>query len=125
MRLYRVAMIGTLARRPRSSVAVLTAVASAALLAGCAGGGGGGTAAACTQATLTLPQAGQATITFTTVQIRDLGDDAAALQMTTSLTKADGTKASVPALLGAVEDSDRLLLLITAGTNGAAPDQAA
>jgi hypothetical protein len=84
----------------------------------------GGAAAACPQATLTLPQSGQATITFTTVQIKDMGDDTAALQMTTSLTKPDGTRASVPALIGAVEDSDRLLLLITAGTNGAAPDQA-
>src|SRR3954452_24605898 len=84
-----------------------------------------GAATACPQATLTLPQAGQATITFTTVPIKDLGDDAAALQLTTSLTKPDGTKASVPALIGAVEDSGWLLLLITAGTNGAAPDQAA
>ena len=84
-----------------------------------------GAAAACPQATLTLPQAGQATIAFTTVQIKDMGDDAAALQMTTSLTKPDGTKASVPALIGAVEDHSRLLLLITAGTNGVAPDQAA
>jgi hypothetical protein len=84
-----------------------------------------GATAACPQATLTLPQAGQATITFTTLPIKDLGDDAAAVQMTTAVTKPDGTKASVPALIGAVEDHDRLLLLITAGTNGAAPDPAA
>jgi hypothetical protein len=84
-----------------------------------------GATAACPQATLTLPQAGQATITFTTLPIKELGDDAAAVQMTTAVTKPDGTKASVPALIGAVEDHDRLLLLITAGTNGTAPDPAA
>jgi hypothetical protein len=84
-----------------------------------------GAAAACPQATITTQQSGAATITFVTVPLKKVGDDAAALQMTTSLTKPDGTQASVPALIGAIEDHDRLLLLITAGTNGAAPDPAA
>jgi hypothetical protein len=84
-----------------------------------------GAAAACPQATITTPQSGAVTITFTTVPVKHMGEDAAALQLTTSLTKPDGTKASVPALIGAVEDHHRLLLLITAGTNGTTPDPSA
>jgi hypothetical protein len=84
-----------------------------------------GSVAACPQATVTTPQAGKVTLTFQTVQVKDLGDASAAVQLTTAVTKPDGTTASVPALIGAVEDHDRLLLLLTAGTHGAAPDQAA
>jgi hypothetical protein len=83
-----------------------------------------GATAACPQATVTSPQ-GTVTLTFSSLPLKKMGDDAAALQLTTALTKPDGTSASVPALLGAVEDHGRLLLLVTAGTAGAAPDQAA
>jgi hypothetical protein len=65
------------------------------------------------------------TLTFQSIPVKELGDDAAAVQLITTLTKPDGSKLSVPALLGAVEDHHRLLLLITAGTGGVAPDQAA
>jgi hypothetical protein len=84
-----------------------------------------GSAAACPQATVTTPSSGTVTLTFQSIPLEELGDDAAAVQLTTTLTKPDGSKLSVPALLGAVEDHHRLLLLITAGTGGVAPDQAA
>jgi hypothetical protein len=84
-----------------------------------------GSAAACPQATVTTPTSGTVTLTFQTLPVGTMGDDAAAVRLTTTLTKPDGSTLSVPALLGAVEDHHRLLLLITAGTGGAAPDQAA
>jgi hypothetical protein len=71
------------------------------------------------------PSSGAVTLTFTSIPIKNMGDDAAAVRLTTTLTKPDGSKLTVPALLGAVEDHHRLLLLITAGTGGATPDQAA
>jgi hypothetical protein len=83
-----------------------------------------GAAAACPQATVTSPQ-GTVTLTFQSVPVRKMGDDAAAVQLTTALTKPDGTSTTVPALIGAVEDHGRLLMLVTAAGNGAAPDQAA
>ncbi|MCU1615865.1 MAG: uncharacterized protein JWO98_3405 [Frankiales bacterium] len=84
-----------------------------------------GAIAACPKATVTTPRSGTVTLTFAGVDVKKLGSDSAAMQLTTALTKPDGTSVSVPALLGAVEDHDRLLLLITAGKYGAAPDQAA
>ena len=84
-----------------------------------------GSAAACPQATVTTPSSGTVTLTFQSIPVKTMGDDAAAVELTTTLTKPDGSKLSVPALLGAVEDHHRLLLLITAGTGGASPDQAA
>lgn len=84
-----------------------------------------GSAAACPQATVTTPSSGTVTLTFQSIPLQKMGDDAAAVQLTTTLSKPDGSKVSVPALLGAVEDHHRLLLLITAGAGGAAPDQGA
>lgn len=84
-----------------------------------------GSAAACPRATVTTPSSGTVTLSFEPLPLGTMGDDAAAVQLTTTLTKPDGSKLSVPALLGAVEDHHRLLLLITAGTGGAAPDRAA
>ena len=84
-----------------------------------------GSAAACPQATVTTPSSGTVTLTFRSVPVKKMGDDAAAVELTTTLSKPGGSTVSVPALLGAVEDHHRLLLLITAGTGGAAPDEGA
>jgi hypothetical protein len=84
-----------------------------------------GSAAACPQATVTTPESGTLTLTFQTLPVKDMGDDAAAMQLTTSLTRPDGTTATVPALLAAVEDHGRLLLLVSAGTHGEPQDQQA
>ena len=85
----------------------------------------------CPQAQLTAPGAGQSTVTFESVPVDDLVDGAALLRYTTVLSLPDGTQATVPALIGAVEDGNRLLILLTiesadlGGATGAPVDPAA
>jgi hypothetical protein len=74
----------------------------------------------CPQAQLTSPQFGRATVTFENLPVDDLGDGAALLRFTTDVTLPDGGRATVPALVGAVEDGDRLLVLTTLDTSGIA-----
>jgi hypothetical protein len=66
----------------------------------------------CPQATITSPQVGQATVAFEALPVDDLGDGSALLRYTTAVTLPDGTQVTVPALIGAVQDSDRLLVLM-------------
>ena len=81
----------------------------------------------CPQAQVTSPEFGQATITFEQLPVDDLGDGAALLRYTTAVTGPDGSSLTVPALIGAVEDGDRLLILMNlettalTGGGGAAP----
>ena len=81
----------------------------------------------CPQAQVTSPEFGQATITFEQLPVDDLGDGAALLRYTTAVSAPDGTTVTVPALIGAVEDGDRLLILMSletaalSGGAGAAP----
>ena len=75
----------------------------------------------CPQAQVTSPQLGQATITFESLPVDDLGDGAALLRYTTVISLPDGTQASVPALIGALQDDDRLLVLMTLDAGGIAP----
>jgi hypothetical protein len=65
----------------------------------------------CPQVQVSSPQTGDATVTFEQLPVPDLGDGAAALRFTTVVALPDGTQVSVPALLGAVEDGDRLVVL--------------
>ena len=81
-------------------------------------------AANCPEAQISSPQIGTATVTFAPVEVGDLGDGAAALQYTTSVTQPDGSVVTVPALVGTVEDDDRLLVLVSFAAGGA-PDTAA
>jgi hypothetical protein len=74
-------------------------------------------AARCPQAQVTSPQIGQATITFEPLEVADLGDGAALLRYTTAVTLPDGTQATVPALIGAVQDGDRVLILMNLETS--------
>ena len=74
----------------------------------------------CPQVQVSSPQTGDASVTFEQLPVPDLGDGAAALRFTTVVALPDGTQVSVPALLGAVEDGDRLVVLTTL-----APDPAA
>jgi hypothetical protein len=74
----------------------------------------------CPQVQVSSPQTGDATVTFEQLPVPDLGDGAAALRFTTVVALPDGTQVSVPALLGAVEDGDRLVILTSL-----APDPAA
>lgn len=77
----------------------------------------------CPQATITGPKFGQAQIAFESLPVDDLGDGAALLRYTTAVTLPDGTQVTVPALIGAVQDDDRLLILMNLETSalGAAP----
>jgi hypothetical protein len=73
----------------------------------------------CPQATVTSPQFGTATIAFTTVDAPDLGDGAAVVSFTTSVT-TDGQAVTVPALIGVVQDGDRVVTLVSTSVTGAA-----
>jgi hypothetical protein len=61
---------------------------------------------------------GQATVTFEPLPVSDLGDRAALLRYTTAVTLPDGSQGTVPALIGAVQDGDRLLVLMTLDGGG-------
>jgi hypothetical protein len=81
-------------------------------------------AANCPEAQISSPQIGTATVTFAPLEVGDLGDGAAALQYTTTVTQPDGSVVTVPALVGTVEDDDRLVVLVSFAAGGA-PDTAA
>jgi hypothetical protein len=51
----------------------------------------------------------------------NLGDGAALLRYTTVVSLPDGTQVQIPALIGAVEDGDRLLVLLNLDAGGATP----
>jgi hypothetical protein len=67
----------------------------------------------CPQAQVTIPGVGQAALTFENLPVDDLGDGAALLRYAVVVTGPDGSQTSIPTLIGAVEDGDRLLLLVT------------
>lgn len=71
----------------------------------------------CPQAQITAPEFGQATITFESIPVEDLGDGAALLRYTTAVRLPDGTQTTIPALIGAVQDDDRLLVLMNLETS--------
>ncbi|TFV88491.1 hypothetical protein [Blastococcus sp. CT_GayMR16] len=78
----------------------------------------------CPQAQITSPQIGQATVTFEALPVDDLGDGAALLRYTTVVSLPDGSQVTIPALIGAVEDGDRLLVMMSLDAGGAAPGAA-
>jgi hypothetical protein len=83
----------------------------------------------CPQAQATSPKIGQARITFQNLPTPSLGDGAAVLRYTTVVSAPDGTQVTIPTLIGAVQDGNRLVMLITLpaqpGNQDAAPDPAA
>jgi hypothetical protein len=81
--------------------------------------------ARCPRAQVSSKEFGTATITFRSVPVDDLGDGAAALQFTTAVTQPDGTRVTVPALVGVVRDGDRLVTLVHLSQTGARPDAGA
>jgi hypothetical protein len=74
----------------------------------------------CPQATITSPKLGQATLSFEALPSGDLADGSALLRYTTVLVAPDGTQLTVPVLIGAAQDSNRLLVLMTIDTGSAA-----
>jgi hypothetical protein len=79
----------------------------------------------CPQARVTSPEIGQATVAFENLPVDDLGDGAALLRYTTTVSLPDGTQATVPALIGAVQDGDRLLILMNLDAGGVVPGTSA
>ena len=80
----------------------------------------------CPQATITAPQIGTATVTFSPLEVPDLGDGSAALTMSLSLTGPGGQPLTVPVQLGMALDGDRLVsLTVTDPTGGGSQDPAA
>jgi hypothetical protein len=80
-----------------------------------------GAVAACPRATVTTAGGATVSITFRSVALPRMGDDAAAMRVTTESTGPGAAQA----LIGVVRDRDRLLLLLSAGRDGAAQDQRA
>jgi hypothetical protein len=78
----------------------------------------------CPEARISSPELGEATLTFENLEVPDLGDGVAAVRYTTTLTQG-GQEVSVPALVGLVEDGDRVITLLTIATDGSSPDEAA
>ena len=81
-------------------------------------------AAGCPEAQISSPELGEATVTFAPLEVPDLGDGAAAVRYTTTLTQG-GQEVSVPTLIGLVQDGDRVITLLTIATDGSQPDAAA
>lgn len=74
----------------------------------------------CPQATLTSPEIGTATITFSALDVPDLGDGSAGLSYTTTVTGPDGSQLTIPALIAVAVDGDRLLTLLSTSIGGTA-----
>jgi hypothetical protein len=77
----------------------------------------------CPQARISSPELGEATLTFEDLDTPALGDAATAVRYTTTLTQG-GQEVSVPALVGLVQDGDRVVTLLTIATDGSSPDAA-
>jgi hypothetical protein len=80
-------------------------------------------AADCPEAQIASPEFGEATVTFEPLDVPALGDGAVAVRYTTTLTQ-DGQQIDVPALVGLVQDDDRVITLLTIATDGSQPDAA-
>jgi hypothetical protein len=79
---------------------------------------------ACPQATISSPEIGTATVTFSPLDVPAVGDGSAGLTMSISATGPDGTPITVPLLLAMAIDGDRLVSLTATDPTGA-PDPAA
>jgi ferredoxin len=80
-------------------------------------------AASCPEAQISSPELGEATLQFEALDAPDLGDGVAVVRYTTTLTQG-GQEVSVPALVGLVQDADRVVTLLTIATDGSSPDAA-
>jgi hypothetical protein len=77
----------------------------------------------CPKVTITSPQVGQATVEFSRIDVSKIADKAAAVQFTTTITPPGRSAVTVPALIGAVQDGDRLVMLINAVADNPAAAQ--
>ncbi|MGY1703372.1 hypothetical protein ACI79C_02270 [Geodermatophilus sp. SYSU D00697] len=79
----------------------------------------------CPEAQVSSPEIGTATITFTEIDVPDVGDDAAGVSFTTVATTPGGAQVTVPSLIGLVRDGDRLVTLVATDPKGGPLDEAA
>jgi hypothetical protein len=80
---------------------------------------------ACRSVQLTSPEVGTVTVTFDEIDVPDLGDGSAGISSTTTATGPDGQQVTVPALVGAVQDGERVVVLVTTDTGGGRLDPTA
>lgn len=73
----------------------------------------------CPKIDITAPQIGTASLTFTPLDVSSVSDQAAAAQYTLTVTPPNHAPVTVPALIAAVQDHDRLVLLMTVAANAA------
>ncbi|GAB3202000.1 hypothetical protein GCM10027261_38070 [Geodermatophilus arenarius] len=79
----------------------------------------------CREVQVSAPQVGTVTIAFAGLDVPDLGDGSAGVTYTTTVTGPDGQQLTVPALVGVVQDGDRVVVLLTTDTSGGRPDPTA
>ncbi|MGY1606273.1 hypothetical protein [Geodermatophilus sp. SYSU D00700] len=79
----------------------------------------------CRSVQVTSPQVGTVTVAFDELTVPDLGDGSAGVVFTTTATGPDGQQVTVPALVGVVQDGERVLVLLTTETSGGRPDPTA
>ncbi|PWW23599.1 hypothetical protein JD79_02774 [Geodermatophilus normandii] len=79
----------------------------------------------CSQVQVSSPEAGTATVSLQEIDVPDLGDGSAAIGVTTTATGPDGQQVTVPALLGVVQDGERVVILLRTDTSGGRPDPTA
>ncbi|MGY1781746.1 hypothetical protein [Geodermatophilus sp. SYSU D01036] len=79
----------------------------------------------CREVQVSAPEIGTVTIAFAELDVPDLGDGSAGVTYTTTVTGPDGQQLTVPALVGVVQDGERVVVLLTTDTSGGRPDPAA
>jgi hypothetical protein len=79
----------------------------------------------CSQVEVSSPQVGTATIALEEIDVPDLGDGSAGIGFTTTATGPDGQQVTVPALLGVVQDGERVVILLSTDASGGRPDPTA
>jgi hypothetical protein len=79
----------------------------------------------CPTARIDSAQLGHVEVAFEAVTVPDLGNGAAAIRYTTSVAMPDGSATTVPALVGVVEDGDRLVVLTAILPRAGGADDAA
>jgi hypothetical protein len=79
----------------------------------------------CPEVTVEAPDGSRATVTFTALEVPDLGDASDGVAFTTAVQGADGTNVTVPSLIAVATDGQRVLFLQQTGVNATPLDQAA
>jgi hypothetical protein len=81
--------------------------------------------ARCAQVTVSAPDGSTATVGFTALEVPDLGDSSAGVAVTTTVRATDGTELTVPSLLAAATDEQRMVFLQQTGAPATSLDAAA